>query len=443
MLNTRFYRTVNEEQLFVEIPLSKSDSQTTEKIQLGKRVYAQQLDGFGASFTDAAAFLIDKVLDDKQKNEAMVQLFDTEYGIGLSLIRNPMGASDYARTIYSYDDQLEGKEDPTLTAFSIEHDQESILPLTKWAKQLNPELKLFASPWSAPGWMKDTGKMVAGQLLKKNYGIYADYFVRFIQEYAKEGLEVYAVTPQNEPLYEPKHYPSMFFPAEAEAIFVRDYLKPAIQRAGLPTKIFGYDHNWDRIDYAFELFDLAEEAFDGIAWHWYGGNPSNQSRVATFFPEKEIHFTEGSGGEWIPAFEPAFSNLMRTGIEVLRNNSKSFILWNMALDENNGPTVPGFGRSTCRGLLEINQDKKTVDYTLDYYGLAHFSKYIRPGAKRIETTQTAIIKNVVFENVDHSLVWVIFNDSTEEQIVEIIDQEKIVGKIQLPAKAAGTVVQKH
>lgn len=440
-MTIRFFRTTNEKHLFEEIPIVSSE-EISETIAISQRVYSQTIDGFGASFTDSSAFLVDKILDDQQKEEAMTQLFDPEKGIGLSLIRNPMGASDYARSIYSYDDQFERHQDLTLNDFSIDHDKESILPLTKWAKKLNPELKLFASPWSAPGWMKDTDKMVTGKLLKENYSVYADYFVRFLEAYREEDMEVYAVTPQNEPLYEPVNYPGMFFPADEQAVFVRDYLKPALEEANLTTKIFGYDHNWDRIDYAFDLLDNAEEAFDGIAWHWYGGNPISQSRVVQAFGEKEVHFTEGSGGEWIPAFEPAFSNLMRTGIEVLRNYSKSFILWNIALDEYNGPTVPGFGRSTCRGLLRINQETQAMEYTLDYYGLAHFSKYIRPNAKRIVTTQTEAVYNVAFENSDGTVVWVLFNDSEEEKTIRLVEGKQVVATVQLPSKAAGTVIQK-
>lgn len=438
-MTTQFFRTSDEQHLFEET--SFSEVEKTATLLLEERIYGQSIDGFGASFTDSAAFLLDKILDEEQKKQAMTQLFDPEEGIGLSLIRNPMGASDYARFIYSYDDQFEGHFDPELNDFSIDRDRESILPLTKWAKELNPELKFFASPWSAPGWMKDTGKMVTGQLLSEYYQAYAEYFVRFIQAYQEENLDVYAVTPQNEPLFEPPTYPGMFFPAESEAKFVREYLKPAFKKAGITTKVFGYDHNWDRIDYALDLLDKAEDAFDGIAWHWYGGRPISQSRVGDVFPEKEIHFTEGSGGEWIPAFEPAFSNLLRTGIEILRNGSKSFILWNIALDENNGPAVPGFGRSTCRGLLKVHQVEKTLEYTLDYYGLAHFSKFVRPEARRIQTQQINKMKNVAFENTDGSLVWIIFNDSKEEQVIELAEAGQTLGKVCLPAKAAGTFVK--
>lgn len=440
-MHCQLYQTVDERQLFQRcqnIPENESDAQV--EILLDRKRKYQTIDGFGASFTDSAAYLIHKVLPKDKREEAMKRLFDPNDGIGLSLLRNPMGASDYARSIYSYDDLSEGETDSDLKKFSIQHDKESILPLTKWAKTLNPELQVFATPWSAPGWMKDSGKMVSGKLLKKNYGAYANYFLKFIQACAKEGVVIDGVTPQNEPLFEPKHYPSMEMLVEEEIDFVKNYLKPTFVKNNVQTKIFGYDHNWDRLDYPLSLLDEAAEAFDGIAWHWYGGRPINQARVAQFYPGKECHFTEGSGGDWIPAFEPAFSNLLRNGIDVLRNGSRSFILWNIALDENNGPTVPNFGKSTCRGLLKVDQSAKTLTYTLDFYGLAHFSKFVRPGACRIESTENPMIKNVVFENLDGSLVMVAWNDSTKKQQIRIVESGSCLKRVGLPPKSANTFI---
>lgn len=433
------FESANPEALFTKVQ-SEKIVDPSEKIEINVAKKHQEIDGFGASFTDSAAFLIDKVLNDSDKADVMTKLFDPKDGIGLSTVRNPMGASDYARFIYSYDDQLEGQFDPELKDFSIDHDRESILPLTKWALQLNPDLKLFASPWSAPGWMKNNGKMVTGKLLEEYYGTYAQYFARFIQAYAKEDLPIYAVTPQNEPLFEPPHYPGMELLAHEAVTFVKDYLKPTFESERIETKILGYDHNWDRVDYGFDILDHARDSFDGVAWHWYGGRPFSQTRVQQAYPDKEVHFTEGSGGEWIPEFEPAFSNLMRTGIAIMRNHSKSFILWNMALDENNGPTVPGFGNSTCRGLLKINQSTRKYEYTLDYYGLAHFSKYVRPGARRVWSSDHETIKNVVFQNKDQSLAIVLFNDSEADTTVRLQQVNQVAVDVTLAAKSAKTIV---
>ena len=412
-------------------------------VDIGSR--HQIIDGFGASFTDSAAYLMNDVLPAVATERAMRELFSPDSGIGLSLLRNPMGASDYARTIYSYDDQPRGVKDPELTGFRIDHDLESILPLTRRARELNPRLQVFASPWSAPGWMKTTDSMIGGALLPEFSAAYAEYFVRFIQAWNAEGVPISAVTPQNEPLYVPEHYPGMLMTAEDQVAFVRDHLAPAFRRAGLSTKILGYDHNWDRVDYPFSLLDEAAEVFDGIAWHWYDGKAISQSRVSRDYPEKEVHFIEGSGGSWIPEFEPAFSHLMREAIEILRNDSRSVILWNLALDESNGPTVPGFGESTCRGLLRVDQRSCSYELTLDYFGLAHFSRFIRPGARRVDSTQVDRFKTIAARNEDGSVALVVFNDGDHAAPLRVLVREgeedgKEYARLDLPSRAAATVV---
>lgn len=440
MKNMTIYQSTSADSLFQLVDYQVTNNESAAVIAIEPKKTYQTIDGFGASFTDSSAYLIDQVLEANDKASLMTKLFDLEQGIGLSVIRNPMGASDYARTIYSYDDQPAGQVDPELKDFSIAHDLESILPLTKWAGEINPDLQVFASPWSPPGWMKTSGIMNGGKLKGEYYEAYANYFVKFIQAYQKRGIEINAITPQNEALFMPLHYPSMEFLAHEEGHFIKDYLKPAFVANQLSTKILAYDHNWDRIDYAFDVMDLAGEAIDGMAWHWYGGRPISQSRVQNEYPEMETHFTEGSGGEWIPEFEPAFSNVMRTGIDVMRNYSKTFVLWNLALDENNGPTVPGFGKSTCRGLVKINQETKELTYTLDYYALAHFSKFLKKGAKRISTTEHHIIKNVAFLNTDGSIVCVLFNDSETTQTVSLEITEQGTKTIDIPQKSAMTLV---
>ncbi|WP_238650294.1 glycoside hydrolase family 30 protein [Paenibacillus piscarius] len=438
------YRSSGENSLFVEqpaaaLPQAPAGSVTvTVDIDPG-RTY-QEMDGFGASFTDSAAYLIHQVLGEDQRTEVMRKLFDPQQGIGLSFLRNPMGASDYARTVYSYNDLPEGGSDPELAGFSIAHDEADIIPLVQQALKLNPELKLMASPWSAPGWMKTSGSMIAGRLKPEYYGVYAEYFVRYIQAYAAYGLPVYAVTVQNEPLYEPQHYPSMLMLPEEQREFITDYLKPAFRQYGLAAKIFCYDHNWDRPDYPLSVLEGAASEVDGVAWHWYGGAAAAQSEVLAAYPEHEVHFTEGSGGEWIPPFEQAFSNVMRTGIEILRNHSRSFVLWNLALDEQNGPTVPGFGESTCRGVVTVNQQTRELTYTLDYYALAHFSKVIRPRAVRLASDASREhLRSVAFRNSDGTLAAVLFNDSDAEETVSVRLAGEALLTLTIAAKGAVSV----
>ncbi|MEK5031104.1 glycoside hydrolase family 30 beta sandwich domain-containing protein [Paenibacillus sp. FSL R7-0302] len=438
------YQSGGEDRLFVEQPAAALPQTPAGRVTVTVDIDAsktyQEMDGFGASFTDSAAYLIHQVLSAEQRTEVMRKLFDPQAGIGLSFLRNPMGASDYARTVYSYNDLPEGGSDPELAGFSIAHDEADIIPLVQEAIRLNPELKLMASPWSAPGWMKTSGSMIAGRLKPEYYGVYADYFVRYIQAYAAHSLPIYAVTVQNEPLYEPQHYPSMLMLPEEQREFIRDYLKPAFRQHGLAAKIFCYDHNWDRPDYPLSVLEAAGAEVDGVAWHWYGGAASAQSEVQAAYPDHEVHFTEGSGGEWIPPFEQAFSNVMRTGIEILRNHSKSFVLWNMALDELNGPTVPGFGESTCRGVVTVNQQTRELTYTLDYYALAHFSKVIRPGALRLESAASREhLRSVAFRNADGSLAVVLFNDGeTPETVAVRLEGEELL-TLDIAAKGAVSV----
>ncbi|WP_405156673.1 glycoside hydrolase family 30 protein [Paenibacillus sp. FSL K6-0108] len=445
MTKFKMYKSTGEDALFVSVSQDQLKSQDsgleTTTILLDDQQTYQEMDGFGASFTDSSAYLINQVLSDEQRAEVMNRLFHPEEGIGLSVIRNPMGASDYARTVYSYNDLPENQTDPECSGFSIAHDEADVIPLTQKALELNPELKLFASPWSAPGWMKTSGSMITGQLKNEWYPAYAEYFVKYIQAYASHGLPIHAVTPQNEALYEPGHYPGMLMPAEAQADFIKNHLKPAFVSNDIQSKILCYDHNWDRPDYPLTVLDEAAEEVDGVAWHWYGGEASAQTKVYEAFPGKEVHFTEGSGGEWIPPFEQAFSNVIRTGIEILRNYSKSFVLWNMALDENNGPTVPGFGKSTCRGIVKVNQQTKELTYTLDYYALAHFSALIRPKAVRIDSSSNeASIRSVAFKNTDGSIAVVLFNDGEVTGNVQVQLREEELLSFQLEAKSALSIL---
>jgi glucosylceramidase len=439
------YQSNGEQELFVRKEVQQVEaSHSADRIvvTIDETQSYQEIDGFGASFTDSSAYLIHQILDKEQRMELMEKLFSHEKGIGLSVLRNPMGSSDYARKMYSYNDIAAGETDFPLEQFTVAHDLDDIIPLLQEALAINPAIKLMASPWSSPAWMKTSGSMIGGELKEECYEVYADYFVKYIQAYREQGLPIYAVTPQNEPLYVPEHYPGMLMLPERQADFIKNYLKPKFLKYELDTKILCYDHNWDRPDYPLAVIDDVGDAVDGVAWHWYGGKPVAQHQVHMAYPDKEVHFTEGSGGEWIPAFEPAFSNVLRTGIEILRNDSKSFVLWNMALDEENGPSVPGFGSSTCRGVVTIEQQTKALTYTLDYYALAHFSKFVQPKAVRIASSSDEVIRSVAFKNTDGSIVTILFNDSDEMKAVQLIQQGNELLHCHLAAKSAMTILKK-
>ena len=265
----------------------------------------QQMVGFGASFTDSSAWLVQQKLAAKERTDLMKKLFHPRAGIGLSFLRQPLGASDFTTCgNYSYDEMPAGETDPTLANFSIGHDRASILPLLKQALHINPSVRLMATPWSPPGWMKSGDSMIGGTLNASAYEPYANYLIKCIQAYTAEDVPLYAITPQNEPLHAPSGYPGMLLSASEEADLIKNHLCPAFAAYGIPTKILIYDHNWDTPEYPEAILaDAAAAAYiAGTAFHGYAGDPSAQSRLHDGYPDKEIYFTECSGGGWSSDF---------------------------------------------------------------------------------------------------------------------------------------------
>jgi glucosylceramidase len=376
----------------------------------------QQIEGFGASITDSAGYLLNEVAPAATRDAAMTNLFTrTGTGIGLSFLRNPMGASDITRTDYSYDD---GAADPTLANFSIAHDQADILPLTKQAKTLNPQLKVMANPWSPPGWMKSSNSMIGGSLLPTMYTPFANYFVKYIQACKAAGVDIDYISLQNEPLYVPTNYPGMSMDAATETTVLRDYILPALTTNSLATRVLVYDHNWDALTYPqTELADatiLASPQVAGIAWHGYGGAPGAMTALQNQFPSKGQYLTEHSGGTWI-------TNQAKNDFEeiplVMRNYAKAYVKWSLALNESHGPNLGGC--NTCTPLVVVNSASGAVTYPIEYYTMGHFSKYVLPGASRIYSNNAPGLVSVAFANPDGSKALVVYNDSLATQSFQV------------------------
>jgi glucosylceramidase len=382
-------------------------------IRLNTDVLYQQFEGAGAAMTDSSAWLIMNKLDPSARQELMRNLFTRDgNGIGISYLRVPMGASDFALRDYTYDDLPAGQTDPSLERFNIEYDRASIIPALKLATALNPQLGLMGSPWSPPAWMKKNAQLHGSSLLRQFYQAFADYHVKFIQAYAAEGLTVTAITPQNEPMFAADGYPSMYMSAHDQQTFVRDYLGPALRAAGVNTKLLIFDHNWDMVDYPLTvLSDPAAAAFvDGVAFHCYGGDVSAQSRLHDQYPDVGIWFTECSGGRWAPDFSDNLNwNVKNLVIGNFRHWGKSVILWNLALDENDGPQNGGC--SNCRGVVTIHSDGR-VTYNEEYYALGHLTKFVDPRAYRVDSNAgSGVPNNVAFLNPDGSLVVIVQSDA--------------------------------
>jgi O-glycosyl hydrolase len=403
-------------------------SGSSNVVYLDETQVYQPIEGFGAATTDSAMYLLSEVAQPAQLSQAMNNLFTRQgKGIGLSFLRNPMGASDLARSVYSFDDN-NGQADPTLAHFSIAHDLVDIIPLILQAKQLNPQIKIMANPWSPPGWMKDSGSMIGGSLLSSMYTPFANYFVDYIQAYAAAGVTVDYISLQNEPLYVPTNYPGMCMPAilssadcptsqtnQATALF--SYVAPALTAAGLNTKVLVYDHNWDRPDYPENvLSNQSLSQIAGVAWHGYASTPGAMTPIQNMFSSIGTYETEHSG---------FVTNSDQTRLDFeeitqcMRNWARAYVKWSLALDENNGPHTGGC--STCTPIVTVNSTSGNIAYGSEYYTMGNFSKYVLPGANRIYSSNAAGIVTAAFVNPapDNSRILVAFNDSSQPQTFQL------------------------
>ena len=394
----------------------------TNKVIVDENQQYQTMEGFGAAFTDSAAYLLHQVAQPSALTTTMSELFTRNGdGIGLSFMRNPMGASDIARSVYSFDDMPVGQTDVSLANFSIAHDQTDILPIILQAKALNPQMKILASPWSPPGWMKDPSSMspvsmLGGRLLMTtaNETAFANYFVKYIKAYEAAGVPIDYISLQNEPLNVTASYPSMGMDAPTQLTLLRDYILPALTANNLTTQVLVYDHNWDTPSYPETVLSdptvQASNLVAGTAWHGYGGTPGAQQTIQNEFPTKGTWETEHSGGTWVT---DQFSTDFVEITQVLRNSAKSFVKWSLALNQYLGPDLTqnaGLGGcNTCTPIVTVNSQTGAITKDIEYYTLGHYSKYVLPGAKRIYSSNANGIVSVAFQNPDGSKALVAFN----------------------------------
>ncbi|MEK3706407.1 glycoside hydrolase family 30 beta sandwich domain-containing protein [Paenibacillus sp. FSL R7-0198] len=415
-------------------------------IQIDPDKTYQTMDGFGAAMTGSSAHLINE-LPEEQQEQLLKELFTTE-GLNMDMVRHTIGASDYsvdesgAASSHTYDD-IESGTDYEMEHFSIEMDQEVVNMLERVAG-LKPDLNVLGTPWTAPAWMKYGEKTTNGWYLDYNdpqvYEAYARYFVKYIKAYQTKGIPIYGITLQNEPEFTSDKYPSMSMGAEEQAMFIRDYLGPALQDAELDTRIIAYDHNWDHaVEYTGKVLDDEQAAayIDGSAFHCYAGDPSAMSEVHERFPDKNIYFTECSGGEWSPDFGENLSwQMSNLIIGAPRNWAKNVLLWNIALDPQGGPTNGGC--ENCRGVVTIDPERDEITRNVEYYALGHISRYVRPGAVRVASTQEqGQLENVTFRNPDGTMVLVAANTGEAEVSFGVVIDGDLFRYI-LPSQSAAT-----
>lgn len=402
-----------------DVSFKKGQTTNPITINVDDSVKYQEVEGFGAAMTDSSAWLIDQ-LPTAERDQLMGNLFDPSAGIGLSLVRTPMGATDVnVGGNYSYDDMPPGETDPTLSNFSIQHDEPYIIPALQQAQALNPSIKFMANPWSPPGWMKTSDSMIGGELKDEYYTTLADYFVKYIQAYDEAGVPISYVSPQNEPMGVPT-WPGMFVNPYEESKLVEE-MGEAFAANDIPTEILAWDHNWDVTSYPETVFNdpSASQYAVGTGWHIYSGNPSRQTLTHNDYPHKEQFLTEATGGVWQASDQAAFDEALDNWIiDPMRNWGNGVMLWNIALDPDRGPLNSDTGGiGVMRGLVTVNTTNDVVDYNVDYYALAHASKFVDPGAYRIYSNSfgEGSIENVAFQNPDGTKVLIAYNsgDSTE------------------------------
>lgn len=418
-------------------------SPTSPRIEVDDSKRFQEMVGFGASLTDSSAWLIQHKLDPAQRDALLKELFGRDDGgLGLSFSRLTIGASDFSRHHYSLADTPDGKPDPELKHFSIDENRGDVIPVARAMQAINPQLKIMASPWSAPGWMKDSNSLIRGKLLPQYYDAFSRYLLKYVDAYAAEGIPIFALTVQNEPDYEPKDYPGMRLNAPARARLIGDHLGPMIAARGGSPLIFDWDHNWDKPQEPLGVLGdaKANPHVAAVAWHCYGGDVAAQSPVHDAFPDKDAYMTECSGGDWEPVRSGGLPLQMKNIIvRSARHWARGALFWNLALDENNGPYAGGC--DTCRGVVTIDSRTGAVTRTDEYYALAHASRFVRPGAHRIASSDAAgDLDNVAFRNADDGSLVLLMANSAKQARRFSVGHGELAFEYTLPARSIATFV---
>lgn len=433
-----------------ELELRKPGSMSVNLVTLDSSVTYQTVDGFGPALTGSTCYNLRAVMEPSARTALLKEVFDPKEGLGFSMVRVTVGSSDFGLDEYTWCDR-KGMENFA----AHEYDVRDLFPVLKEVLAINPEVKIIASPWTAPRWMKrgvyndkDYYSWTSGRLKPECYQDYAEYFVRWIRVMKSQGFDIYAVTLQNEPLNKGNSM-SMYMTWQEQRDFIKTAVGPAFRKAGLDTKILLYDHNYNYDGIAgqqgYPMNILADpeaaEYVAGSAWHNYYGEPAELDNMLRQFPDKDIYFTEASIGGWAPDFGTCllkdFDNIF---IQTLSRENKGVTLWNLVLDENYGPKRPG-GCQNCYGAVMIDsRTGKVTDRKTQYYNLAHASKVIRPGARRIgaKGNLKSGLSCLAFLNPDHSYGIIIENTNSEDFPFTFSDSGHSV-KFTAPAKSIASI----
>ena len=385
-----------------EYPVIKID--TSQKFQT--------IDGFGYTLTGGSAFLINQ-MNSAAQSSLLKELFGhQESSIGISYLRISIGASDLSKTVFSYDDLPKGQIDTSLLNFSLSQDTLDLIPLLKKILAINPKLKIMGTPWSPPVWMKDNHSSIGGSLLPQYYKVYANYIVKYLKTMLLQGINIDALTIQNEPQHGGNN-PSMLMSAEQQAAFIKYHLGPIFKQYKINTKIIIWDHNCDNPNYPLAVLNdaLANKYTDGTAFHLYNGDIKALSLVHEKHPNKALYFTEqwtGKNGTFGGDLKWHIKNVI---IGSMENHSKVALEWNLANDTSFGPHTLG-GCTECKGALTISGSNVTRNVA--YYIIAHAAKFVPTGSIRIYSTASGNLFSTAFKTPTGNIVLIVMNNGNQQ-----------------------------
>ncbi|MEH0153304.1 carbohydrate-binding protein [Limibacter armeniacum] len=383
------------------ISFTANSGSSANTITLDEQTTYQTIEGFGFALTQGSAQAL-STLNSSTRSALLNELFNPTSGNAISIVRISIGASDLSNSVYTYN---ENSGDVNMNNFSLAGpDQDYLIPILQQILSINPSIKVLATPWTAPTWMKTNGTWIGGSLNSAYYGAYANYFVKYLDAMAALGINVWAITPQNEP-ENPYNEPSMLMNSTEQKSFINGHLGPAIAASGHGTKIIAFDHNCDNTAYPIDVLN-GSSYVDGAAFHLYAGNISAMSTVRNQ-TGKNVYFTEqftSSNGSFGGDLGWHMNNVV---IGSLRNWSKSVIEWNLANNSSLGPKTPG-GCSECLGAITVN-GSSSFTRNVSYYIISQVSKFVQPGAVRFATNTPSTLANVAMKNPDGSKVLLVHN----------------------------------
>lgn len=420
------------------IEFSNNSNMSSTTIMLDPTTRYQTMDGFGAAITGSTAF---NLLQMTQENRIkfLKDTFSPTEGLGHSYVRISIGCSDFSLSEYSLCD-TPGIENFGLTSEETDY----VIPVLKEILEINPELKIMGSPWTPPQWMKVNNltdlqpffSWTSGQLNPAYYSDYATYFVKWIKAMNQNGINIYSVTPQNEPLNR-GNSASLYMGWEEQYEFLQNHLVPQFKEASLNTKIYLFDHNYnydniaDQKGYPMNIYDagIDSEMVAGAAYHNYGGDKSELLKVQSIYPERELVFTETSIGTWNDGHnleKRLIDDMREVALGTVNNGCKAVIVWNLMLDSERGPNREG-GCQTCYGAIDIDiSDYSTITRNSHYYIISHLSSVVKPGAVRIGTSGLSDpgIIHSAFENSDGTYAVVLLNSAPDSKSITLDDGNK-------------------